>query len=87
MRLCMPVLGANSGSFDARGAMGPTADYASLLNPHGWHIFHAGATLVHTGSGEIIGEALPKTSSAWGRNFLVFTDGRLSTILLMTIGL
>ena len=44
----------------ARGAMGPTADYASLLNPHGWHIFHAGASLVHTGSGEIIGEALPK---------------------------
>ena len=44
----------------ARGAMGPTADYASLLNPSGWHIFHAGASLVHTGSSEIIGEALPK---------------------------
>ena len=43
----------------ARGAMGPTADYASLLNPSGWHIFHAGASLVHTGSSEIIGEALP----------------------------
>ncbi len=43
----------------ARGAMGPTADYASLLNPHGWHIFHAGASLVHTGSSAIIGEALP----------------------------
>ncbi|MBG02039.1 MAG: Cof protein [Acidimicrobiaceae bacterium] len=33
----------------ARGAMGPTYEYAKTLNPHGWHIFHAGAALVSTG--------------------------------------
>lgn len=37
----------------ARGAFGPTFDYARRLDPHGWHIFHNGGALVHTGSGEI----------------------------------
>jgi len=33
----------------ARGAMGPTYQYAKILNPKGWHIFHAGAALINTG--------------------------------------
>lgn len=37
----------------ARGAFGVTDDYARRLDPDGWHIFHNGASLVHTGSGEI----------------------------------
>jgi len=53
-------LGQSLALSTARGAMGPTADYASLLNPDGWHIFHAGASLMHTGSTEILGEALPE---------------------------
>jgi len=39
----------------ARGAFGPTLDYARRLDPNGWHIFHNGGALVHTGSGEIRG--------------------------------
>ena len=35
-------LGQSLALTTARGAMGPTLDYASLLNPDGWHIFHAG---------------------------------------------
>ena len=42
----------------ARGAFGPTLDYARRLDPNGWHIFHNGGALVHTGSGEIRGTAL-----------------------------
>ena len=51
-------LGQSLALTTARGAMGPTLDYASLLNPDGWHIFHAGASLVHMGSGEIMAEEL-----------------------------
>ena len=54
-------LGQSLALSTARGAMGPTIDYASLLNPDGWHIFHAGASLVHTGSSETLGEALPES--------------------------
>jgi len=36
----------------ARGAFGSSWDIALRLNPNGWHIFHAGAALVHTGTGE-----------------------------------
>ena len=39
----------------ARGAFGPTLDYARRLDPNGWHIFHNGGALVHTGTGEIRG--------------------------------
>lgn len=39
----------------ARGAFGPTLDYARRLDPDGWHIFHNGGALVHTGTGEIRG--------------------------------
>ena len=51
-------LGQSLALTTARGAMGPTLDYASLLNPDGWHIFHAGASLIHMGSGEIMAEEL-----------------------------
>ncbi|MDG1845323.1 MAG: Cof-type HAD-IIB family hydrolase [Acidimicrobiales bacterium] len=33
----------------ARGAMGPAFEYAKILDPAGWHIFHAGGALVNTG--------------------------------------
>ena len=39
----------------ARGAFGPTLDYARRLDPNGWHIFHNGGALVHTGTGEVRG--------------------------------
>lgn len=37
----------------ARGAFGQAIDYAHRLDPDGWHIFHNGGALVHTGTGEI----------------------------------
>lgn len=36
----------------ARGAFGPTLDYARQLDPGGWHIFHNGGSLFHAGTGE-----------------------------------
>ena len=53
-------LGQSLALSTARGTMGPTASYASLLDPNGWHIFHAGASLLHTGTGQVIPEALPQ---------------------------
>ncbi len=44
----------------ARGAFGPTYDYAQRLDPAGWHIFHAGAALVHTGTGDVKEHQLPQ---------------------------
>ncbi len=44
----------------ARGAMGPTLRYAEMLNPNGWHIFHSGGALFHTGSDEIVEHAIPQ---------------------------
>ncbi|MEG3586925.1 MAG: HAD hydrolase family protein [Actinomycetota bacterium] len=44
----------------ARGAMGPTYRYAEMLNPNGWHIFHSGGVLLHTGSGEVVDHTLPQ---------------------------
>ncbi len=43
----------------ARGAFGPTYGYAERLDPAGWHVFHAGAALVHTGTGEVLEQPLP----------------------------
>ena len=37
----------------ARGAFGVTLDFARRLDPDGWHIFHNGASIVHTGTDEI----------------------------------
>lgn len=36
----------------ARGAFAKSWDYAVRLDPNGWHIFHAGASLLHAGTGE-----------------------------------
>jgi len=41
-----------------RGAFGPTLGYAQRLDPDGWHIFHNGAALLHTGTGEVRSSAL-----------------------------
>ena len=38
--------------------MGPTYSYAEILNPNGWHIFHSGGALIHTGSSEVVEHAL-----------------------------
>ena len=38
----------------ARGAFGKSWEYAKRLDPAGWHVFHTGAALVHTGTGEMI---------------------------------
>ena len=43
----------------ARGAMGPTYEYAKILNPSGWHIFHAGAALVNAEDGETREHPIP----------------------------
>lgn len=43
----------------ARGAFGPTYGYAQRLDPDGWHIFHSGAALVHTGTGAVREHPLP----------------------------
>jgi len=42
----------------ARGAFGPTLGFAERLDPDGWHIFHAGAALVHTGTNEVRAQVL-----------------------------
>lgn len=42
----------------ARGAFGPTYQWARRLDPAGWHIFHAGGALVHTGTSEVEATAL-----------------------------
>lgn len=44
----------------ARAAFGPTFDWARRLDPHGWHVFHAGAALVHTGTDEVVEQPLPE---------------------------
>ena len=45
----------------ARAAFGPTFDWARRLDPDGWHVFHAGAALVHTGTNEVAEQPLPST--------------------------
>ena len=45
----------------ARAAFGPTFDWARRLDPDGWHVFHAGAALVHTGTGQAIEQPVPDT--------------------------
>ena len=43
----------------ARWAAGPTWEYARRLDPDGWHVFHAGAALVHSGGGDARTVPLP----------------------------
>ena len=46
----------------ARGAFGSSWDMAQRLDPSGWHVFHAGGAIVHTGSNETRGHALSQTN-------------------------
>ena len=50
--------GQHLGLSTARAAFGPTLEYARRLDANGWHIFHNGGALVHTGTGEVRGSAL-----------------------------
>ena len=43
----------------ARLAAGPTREWATRLDPDGWHIFHTGAALWHPGTGEVDATPLP----------------------------
>jgi len=43
----------------ARGAFGASWDMAKRMDPDGWHVFHAGGAVVHAGTGEALGDALP----------------------------
>ena len=42
----------------ARGAFGSSWEMAQRLDPDGWHVFHAGGAVVHTATGEALGEPL-----------------------------
>lgn len=42
----------------ARGAFGSAWDMAKRLDPAGWHVFHAGGAIAHTGTGETLGYGL-----------------------------
>lgn len=48
----------------ARVALGPTWGWAQRLDPDGWHLFHNGMSLIHTGTGEIRHTPLPKAAVA-----------------------
>lgn len=43
----------------ARGAFGSSWEMAKRLDPSGWHVFHAGGAIVHTGTEETRGHDLP----------------------------
>ena len=65
-----------------RPAFGRALGYAERLDPHGWHIFQNGASIVNVGSGESLSEGLPRelllelvaTSRRLGRILEVYTD-------------
>lgn len=42
----------------ARGAFGSAWDMAKRLDPNGWHVFHAGGAIAHTGTNETRGHNL-----------------------------
>lgn len=77
-----------------RGAFGPTWEYAERLDPAGWHVFHTGAGIVHSGTGEVMASLLPDavlsaadqlaTERGWvferysARSYVVNLDNELS---------
>lgn len=79
----------------ARAAFGPTFDWARRLDPDGWHVFHAGAALVHTGTDQVVEQPVPDqvveiagqaaADQAWTveyyttRDYRVSDDGVLAT--------
>ena len=46
----------------ARGAFGASWEMAKRLDPSGWHVFHAGAAIVHSGSGQARSHRLATTA-------------------------
>lgn len=48
----------------ARGAFGSAWDMAKRLDPDGWHVFHAGGAIAHTGTGETRGHGLEASDIA-----------------------
>lgn len=50
--------GQNLALSTARGAFGASWEMAKRLDPDGWHVFHAGGAVVHTSTGESLGESL-----------------------------
>ena len=44
----------------ARGAFGSSGEMAKRLDPDGWHVFHAGGAIVHTGTEETRGHSLKR---------------------------
>ena len=46
----------------ARGAFGSSWEMAKRLDPTGWHVFHAGGAIVHTGTEESRGHSLTPAS-------------------------
>jgi Cof subfamily protein (haloacid dehalogenase superfamily) len=72
----------------ARAAFGPTFQWARRLDPAGWHVFHAGAALVHTGTGDVIERTLPAAAvdtamhaaaqHGWTVEFYAAADYRVS---------
>ncbi len=65
-----------------RPAFGRALGYARRLDPHGWHIFQNGASIVNVETGESLSEGLPRhlleelvaTSRRLGRILEVYTD-------------
>jgi len=65
-----------------RPAFGKARGYAERLDPHGWHIFQNGASVVNVGTGESLSEGLPRdllleliaTSRRLDRILEVYTD-------------
>lgn len=79
----------------ARAAFGPTFEWARRLDPSGWHVFHAGAALVHTGTGDVIQQVLPPdavgiareaaATHGWTIEFYAADDYRVSDNSAMAI--
>ena len=60
-----------------RPAFGRAREYAEKLDPHGWHIFQNGASVVNVATGESLSEGLPHEHLL----DLIATSRRLSRIL------
>lgn len=59
----------------ARGAFGSAWDMAKRLDPAGWHVFHAGGAIVHTGTEETRGHSLTPDNVQTLRNIEQSEDG------------
>ncbi|ADV67472.1 Cof-type HAD-IIB family hydrolase [Deinococcus maricopensis] len=65
-----------------RPALAKARAYAQRLDPHGWHVFQNGASIVHVGTGESLSAAFPEDAlhrqiqqaRATGRLLEVYSD-------------